>query len=67
MEKLLKAFQDNPTLENAIKLSRYDFKHPMASVMLSKEKSDILRKATRMFDNANSISMGKPSVNLAKI
>ena len=67
MIKLLEAFKANPTLATATKLVRHDNKFPMASAVLPREAHDVLRKAHRMYTNANSVSMGRPSITTSQI
>lgn len=45
MSKLLTAFENNQTIENARKLVAHDRKHPMASCLLSPDEHIVLRAA----------------------
>lgn len=64
MIKLLNAFEKNPTLEIATKIHRYEIKHPMASASFTREQINILKRADRVYNNANCPRMGSPSISL---
>lgn len=67
MIKLLESFKNNPTLATATKLVRHNNKHPMASAVLPREDHNVLLKAHRMYTNAHSVSMGRPSITTAQM
>jgi len=45
MKKLLDAYKANPTLENARRVYRHEWKHPFASMMLELEDQALLQQA----------------------
>jgi hypothetical protein len=47
MTKLLKAYLNQPTLKNALKLRAYSLKHPMACVLLTQFDNELLTDAVR--------------------
>jgi hypothetical protein len=47
MTKLLKAYLNNPTLENAQKIKAYSRKHPFASTTLTQYDTELLNDALR--------------------
>jgi hypothetical protein len=47
MTKLLKAYLNNPTLNNATKLLVYSHQHPMARVALTQFNNELLNDAIR--------------------
>lgn len=47
MTKLLKAYLNQPTLKNALKLRAYALKHPFALCLLPQFDSDLLTDALR--------------------
>jgi hypothetical protein len=44
MKKLLDAYKANPTLENAKRVYRHDFKHAFASIMLGLDDQALLQQ-----------------------
>lgn len=55
MDKLLRDYQTNPTLANALRVKAYNAKHPMAGCMLSVVQGMVLIDAV---DHANSGKLG---------
>ena len=45
MQKLIDAYKANPTLDNARRIYRHDFKHAFASIMLSLEDQALIQQA----------------------
>ena len=45
MQKLINAYKANPTLANATRLFRYDWKHAFASIMLDLDDQALLQQA----------------------
>ena len=45
MQKLIDAYKANPTLANATRLYRHDWKHDFASMMLDLEDQALLQQA----------------------
>jgi hypothetical protein len=47
MIKILKEYKDNPCQKTAEKVYRYNQKHPMSVLMLSKEDQELLKQAIK--------------------
>jgi hypothetical protein len=52
MNKLLRRFQEEQTVEAARKVLAYDRKHPMAACMLDREQHELLKFAQVVVSNA---------------